>query len=281
MNKQSSLALGAFLIVLTFAPSAFAQDLGSMVGGILKRAASDILKDPNAQLILEVPTEQAEEIRKTIPVSSALYDPQDKKKTYLKNLFATAPRPSWDAFVPTSVLRTKDIGYPRLAIRFLRYGPDLPCWTIEANIWISKKLPIQERGEVCRGPIWMKDALGQPASMISIDVSTLSDQVKSGASMLSNKFANTGEVRTEGPLPPAKPFGYVLSDPELSRALDDVIARLSIHTGYRKTYDENLEPDQRFWGADFDPAGLVKSTRKRNLVGQFEDSPDFTSQPPF
>jgi len=279
MNKHPTLALVALFAAISLAPAASAQDLGSVLGGILKKAASDILKDPGEEPLLEVPPEQAEVVRPTIPVSNALYDPLGKE-THLKDLFTTATRPSWDAFVPTSVLRTKDIGYPRLAIRFLKFGPDLPCWTIRAYVWKSKESAIEEDGEVCRGPIWLKDALGQPATMTSIDASTISGQVKRGASSLSEKFSNTGEVRTAGPNPPAVPFGYVLSDPELERALQDVIARLSIHTGYRKTYDENLPLDQRFWGADFDPAGLVKSTRKRDLFGLFEDSPEFTSKPP-
>ena len=279
MKTHPTLALGALLAALTLAPSAFAQDLGSVLGGILKKAASEILEDPNEAPILEAPAEQATTVRETIPVSNALYDPQGKE-TRLKDLFTTAKRPNWDAFDPTSVLRTKSIGYPRLAVRFLKYGPDLPCWEIQAVVWTSSKSATEELGEVCRGPIWLKDALGQPAQMNSINASSIANRVKLGATTATEKFANTGDVQTLGPNPPAKPFGYVLTDPELISALDDVITRLAIHTGYLKTYDQNLDLDQRFWGADFDPVGLVQSTRPRRFGGFFESDPVFTSPTP-
>lgn len=278
--KYPTLVSATFLATLLVSPPVMSDELGSILGGLLKKA-TEVLKDPNAPPILEVPVPAAEapSADTRIPVPNDLYSPMDKK-TRLQNLFASAPRPTWDAFDPTSVLRTRDIGYPRLAVRFLSYGPDLPCWTIQAFVWDDAKTVTEEAGKVCRGPIWRKDAVGKSISMSWIDASSIRDVVVGGASTLSSKFANTGEIRTVGPNPPAQPFGFVFADSELNKALGEVISRLAIHTGYMTSYDLGRELDQRFWGVDFEPIGLIPSTRARDPLGRFVSPPKFTSAPP-
>lgn len=269
------IALGAAVMI---GQPASADGL-SALDGFLKKAA-EVLKNPTTIPGVDPNSQETSAADTRIQVPNYLYSSSTTRNSRLRDLFVSAPRPSWDTLDPKRVQATHDLGYPRLAVRFVKYGPDLPCWKIRAYVWDDAKTMSEEAGEVCRGPIWTKDSVGQTASLSSMELSGIERWVTQGAGLWTDSFKNTGELRTLGPNPPAKPFDFDFADPELIVALSQVVTRLAVHTGYMTKDDPDRPVDHRLWGIDFESRGLVPSDRPRDPLDRFESPPEFVSTPP-
>ncbi len=156
--------------------------------------------------------------------------------------------------------------YPRVALAYLSYGADQPCWKVQATIWRSPKQSHDEVFQVCDAPVVMNDATGQAGTISDQALGTISyklDQTRTPMNV-----SSTGEQRTRGPLPPARPMNVALmsSSPvganPLQVRLDAINARIAYVSGYVPFGDTSIMSglstafyDYRVWIYKFDPAG--------------------------
>lgn len=154
------------------------------------------------------------------------------------------------------------IAYPRVALQYLSYGANHPCWKVQATIWSSPKHSHDEVFQVCDAPIVVKDAVGQSGALNPQAIIDKIDQTRAPINV-----ANTGEQRTRGPLPPLRPMSVQLASSgfgvnPLAARLDAINARIAHVAGYVPLGDAGLMSvmssafyDYRVWIWKFDPAG--------------------------
>lgn len=157
------------------------------------------------------------------------------------------------------------IPYPRVALDYLTYGANLPCWKVRATIWSSSKHSHDETFQICDAPIVVKDAVGQSGTLNPQAIVDKLDQTRAPLNV-----ANTGEQRTRGPLPPLRPMTVplastgpmFLADP-LQVRLDAINARIAYIAGYVPLGDSSLMSvvssafyDYRVWIWKFEQGGM-------------------------
>ncbi|MDR5643230.1 MULTISPECIES: hypothetical protein [Burkholderia] len=158
------------------------------------------------------------------------------------------------------------IAYPRVALEYLAFGANEPCWKVRATIWRSAKQSHDEVFQVCDAPVVMRDATGQAGTISDQALGTIAyklDQTRAPMNV-----SNTGEQRTRGPLPPARPMNVALMSASpvganpLQVRLDAINARIAYVTGYVPFGDTSIMSglstafyDYRLWIYKFDPAG--------------------------
>lgn len=157
------------------------------------------------------------------------------------------------------------IPYPRVALDYLTYGANLPCWKIRATIWSSPKHSHDETFQICDAPIVVKDAVGQ-AGMLNTQ--GIVDKIDGTRAPLN--VANTGEQRTRGPLPPLRPLsvqlvstGPMFQGNPLQTRLDAINARIAYISGYVPLGDSSAMSvvssafyDYRIWIWKFEQGGM-------------------------
>lgn len=158
------------------------------------------------------------------------------------------------------------IAYPRVALEYLSYGANQPCWKVRATIWANAKRSHDEVFQICTAPVVMRDATGQAGTISDQALGTIAyklDQTRAPMNV-----ANTGEQRTRGPLPPARPMNVALMSTTqvganpLQVRLDEINARIAYVSGYVPFGDTSIMSglstafyDYRMWINAFDPAG--------------------------
>lgn len=157
------------------------------------------------------------------------------------------------------------IPYPRVALDYLTYGANLPCWKIRATIWSSPKHSHDETFQICDAPIVVKDAVGQAGTLNTQAIIDKLDQTRAPLNV-----ANTGEQRTRGPLPPLRPMSVPLASTgpmfqanPLQVRLDAINARIAYIAGYVPLGDSSLVSvvssafyDYRIWIWKFEEGGM-------------------------
>lgn len=158
------------------------------------------------------------------------------------------------------------IAYPRVALAYLSYGADQPCWKVQATIWKNPKQSHDEVFQICDAPVVMNDATGQAGTISDQALGTIAyklDQTRAPMNV-----SSTGEQRTRGPLPPARPMNVALMSASpvganpLQVRLDAINARIAYVSGYVPFGDTSIMSglsaafyDYRVWIYKFDPAG--------------------------
>lgn len=156
------------------------------------------------------------------------------------------------------------IAYPRVALAYLSYGADQPCWKVQATIWRSPKQSHDEVFQVCDAPIVVRDAVGQTGTLNPQGIIDKIDQTRAPMNV-----SNTGDQRTRGPLPPLRPMSVQLANTgpmfqanPLQVRLDAINARIAYIAGYVPLGDTSAMSvvssafyDYRMWIYRFDPAG--------------------------
>ncbi|MGK8200563.1 hypothetical protein [Burkholderia cepacia] len=158
------------------------------------------------------------------------------------------------------------IAYPRVALEYLSYGANQPCWKVRATIWANAKRSHDEVFQICTAPVVMRDATGQAGTISDQALGTIAyklDQTRAPMNV-----ANTGEQRTRGPLPPVRPMTVALMSTTqvganpLQVRLDEINARIAYVSGYVPFGDTSILSglstafyDYRMWINAFDPAG--------------------------
>lgn len=152
--------------------------------------------------------------------------------------------------------------WPRVALTFQEWGVSMPCWTVEAKIWISANASTVETFRTCAdAALTVVDDLGDMAELNTAALWKGRDSL-TGVRVPSNK-ANTGASRSTGPNPPAQPFVVNVSRPGVSNKAVDVALRVAWVSGFIQTADLHpgasgmLTPfkDSRMWIAGFKPEG--------------------------
>ncbi|TAM04917.1 MAG: hypothetical protein EPN70_10150 [Paraburkholderia sp.] len=156
------------------------------------------------------------------------------------------------------------IPYPRVALDYLTYGANLPCWKIRATIWSSPKRSHDEVFQICDAPIVVKDAVGQAGTLNTQAIVDKLDQTRAPLNVV-----NTGEQRTRGPLPPLRAMSVPLASTgpmfqanPLQVRLDAINARIAYIAGYVPLGDSSLMSvvssafyDYRIWIWKFEEGG--------------------------
>jgi len=157
------------------------------------------------------------------------------------------------------------IPYPRVALDYLTYGANLPCWKIRATIWSNAKHSHDETFQICDAPIVVKDAVGQSGTL---NTQAIIDKIDGTRAPLN--VANTGEQRTRGPLPPLRPLsvqlvstGPMFQGNPLQTRLDAINARIAYISGYVPLGDSSAMSvvssafyDYRIWIWKFEQGGM-------------------------
>lgn len=161
------------------------------------------------------------------------------------------------------------LAYPRVALAFLKYGPHLKCWDVQATIWSSPASSADETFRICDTDVVVKDDVGNKAVVSFQAMNTISNKLEFSTPPLGMK--NTGGVRSRGPLPPEKPFkmNFVKNDMfkanPLSVRFNNIVSRIAYISGYIPL--RNASPmelvqtafyDYRMWVWKFEEGGLVE-----------------------
>lgn len=99
------------------------------------------------------------------------------------------------------------IAYPRVALEYLSFGADQPCWKVRATIWRGPKQSHDEVFQVCDAPIVVRDAVGQSGQLNPQGIIDKIDGTRAPMNV-----SNTGDQRTRGPLPPLRPMSVQLAN---------------------------------------------------------------------
>ncbi|RQT03165.1 hypothetical protein DF051_38440 [Burkholderia contaminans] len=156
------------------------------------------------------------------------------------------------------------IAYPRVALEYLSFGADQPCWKVRATIWRGPKQSHDEVFQVCDAPIVVRDAVGQSGQLNPQGIIDKIDGTRAPMNV-----SNTGDQRTRGPLPPLRPMSVQLANTgpmfqanPLQVRLDAINARIAYVSGYVPLGDTSAMSvvssafyDYRMWIYRFDPAG--------------------------
>ncbi|WP_244131505.1 hypothetical protein [Burkholderia pseudomultivorans] len=156
------------------------------------------------------------------------------------------------------------IAYPRVALEYLSFGADQPCWKVRATIWRGPKQSHDEVFQICDAPIVARDAVGQTGTLNPQGIIDKIDGTRAPMNV-----SNTGEQRTRGPLPPLRPMSVQLANTgpmfqanPLQVRLDAINARIAYIAGYVPLGDTSAMSvvssafyDYRMWIWKFDPAG--------------------------
>lgn len=156
------------------------------------------------------------------------------------------------------------IAYPRVALEYLSFGADQPCWKVRATIWRGPKQSHDEVFQVCDAPIVVRDAVGQSGQLNPLGIIDKIDGTRAPMNV-----SNTGDQRTRGPLPPLRPMSVQLANTgpmfqanPLQVRLDAINARIAYVSGYVPLGDTSAMSvvssafyDYRMWIYRFDPAG--------------------------
>ena len=157
------------------------------------------------------------------------------------------------------------LAWPRVAITFVEYGGALPCWTLRARIWSSPKSNTVETFRICNAPVGDTDDLGQEAVIDDASLFYLNSRLN-GLRVMTGEHTST--QRTEGPLPPLKPWDINIARENytpspISLQLTNILPRLAWASGYANEEDifrgnATLATgfrDPRMWYVGFDPKG--------------------------
>lgn len=158
------------------------------------------------------------------------------------------------------------IPWPRVALTYMTYGENLPCWTVRATIWNDAKHSHNETFKVCTDhPIEVTNMTGDRGQLQEFPLISKLEKAQAIG------VPNTGDNRTTGPLPPRNPFAVQvgsnqgLGQPNLLRArMEQVNARIAYVSGYlgvdQGSVISGMEEfrDYRMWIAGFDPSGRQK-----------------------
>lgn len=161
--------------------------------------------------------------------------------------------------------------WPRVAVTWKEFGEQMPCWLGEARVWSSATSSKTESFRLCTSAIEVKDDLGQSGFLKWQSISALGTRLRNTEL---NFTENTGAKRTQGPLPPLKPFGVNIAvkmqpgglhtaDNFLRVRYEAIIVRLAWVSGFLRPEDItdtvgmelNRSADKRLWVAGFDAAG--------------------------
>jgi len=157
------------------------------------------------------------------------------------------------------------IAYPRVALAYLTYGANLPCWKVRSTIWSSPKHSHDETFQICDVPIVVKDAVGQASTL---NTQGIVDKIDGTRALLN--VANTGEQRTRGPLPPLRPLsvqlvstGPMFQGNPLQTRLDAINSGTAYVSGYVPLGDSSAISvvssafyDYRIWIWKFEQGGM-------------------------
>lgn len=153
--------------------------------------------------------------------------------------------------------------WPRVALTFKEWGASMPCWTVEARIWINATSSTTETFQACAdAPLTVTDDLGDTAELNDNARAKATTDLMEGLRVRPNK-PNTGDQRTEGPNPPREPFNVRVSRSGIDWTAKKVALSAAWVSGFLQEDDLTPGPsgiltpfrDTRMWIAGFDPAG--------------------------
>lgn len=156
------------------------------------------------------------------------------------------------------------LSYPRVALEYLSFGANQPCWKVRATIWRSAKSSHDEVFQVCDVPIAVQDAVGQVGQLNPMGIIDKLDQTRTPMNV-----SNTGDERTRGPVPPLRSMSVPLTSTgpmfqanPLQTRLDAINARIAYVSKYvplggtsAMSVVSSAFYDYRMWIWRFDPAG--------------------------
>lgn len=167
----------------------------------------------------------------------------------------------------TSITK-KEMGWPRVAISFSKWGSKLNCWQGRAEIWSDSKSRTFEDFEACNVKFSTTDDIGRKSYFTDH-----AEQMGMGV-MQSYKphynVKNTGENRTSGPTPPLNPlFVNIANDGTketsfLILKLNKILLNIGLHSGFlpKEIFSSTggitvNKLDARLWFYKFDLKGRV------------------------
>jgi hypothetical protein len=159
--------------------------------------------------------------------------------------------------------------WPRVALTFVTAGKNLRCWTIDARIWTNETTSKKERFEICDAPVMLKDDFGRASQIDPRFERNVANGLK-GIEITKHVLPNTTDsLRTEGPLPPYRP--WFLVDTESSsrenalkhtfqEQFNKIMFRLAWVSGMSRREDAGIgvgmkarmKNDWRMWWVKFD-----------------------------
>ena len=155
--------------------------------------------------------------------------------------------------------------WPRVALTFLTWGEERPCWDVEARIWTSSTASTTETFNVCsEASIVVKDDLGETGELNSNAIWKGKDTLK-GVRVWPGQ-ANTGKQRTTGPNPPVDTFYPNMARSGVFQRSIEASLRIAWVSGFMQINDFYPGPagiltpfrDTRMWIAGFQPQGDQK-----------------------
>lgn len=125
-----------------------------------------------------------------------IFQPLEGKGEF-KDIFKNTPRPT-----------SQSLGWPRVAITYDEWGPDLKCWTIKAQIWRSAAKSNTEKFKICDVPVTDVDSIGNQTEWTALALAFVGTRM---GRRTYDSHPNTGDARTIGPNPPIFPFNEVIA----------------------------------------------------------------------
>jgi hypothetical protein len=248
-NSNQSMGLGGFLGQLKELGGAVAENVGKHIEFRVNQensaSSADGYKNSN------ISERNQLEVYKTLDGSSSK----------LNNIFNDSNKED------TSITK-KEMGWPRVAISFSKWGPKLDCWQGRAEIWLNFKNKISEDFEACHVKYSLVDDIGRK--------SYLTDHAEQMAIGMMQSYKphynvkSTGEVRTAGPTPPLNPLNVNIANDGTRETglivlkLNKILLNIGLYSGFLSkeisTPSGGLTAnklDARLWFYKFDLNGRV------------------------
>lgn len=279
MNCKSKLINFPVLVIFTISSNAFAQEnsnqnigFGSFLGK-LKEISGAVVENIGKHVEINVSPKDtssaSENVRSdngaiastTESQSVEVYRTIDGSISKLNNIFNENNKED------TSITK-KEMGWPRIAISFSKWGPKLNCWQGRAEIWSDSKNRTFEDFEACNVKFSMVDDIGRK--------SYFTDHAEQmGMGMMQSykphyNVKNTGENRTSGPNPPLNPLFVNISNDgtretgSLILKLNKILLNIGLYSGFlpKELFSQTggitvNKLDARLWFYKFDLKGRV------------------------
>lgn len=157
----------------------------------------------------------------------------------------------------------KDMGWPRVAISFTKWGANLSCWQGRADIWTDYKTHAIEDFEACNVRWPLVDALGRKSYFAANTEQMRLFELETVNPIVVAK--STGSTRTAGPNPPSYPLKITIASDQsletakISMAVRRILMNVGMYSGFiPEDMGRMNKKDGRFWFYKFELQGRVQ-----------------------